>query len=586
MYEALYVNNFDVEEKLTAISDGPMNQSIAFTGNTGSGKSTTLRYLFGDNRNPSIRDSSQIVIPFFIDGIRTEIADIEETIVSQILVASDIIIEEHGVQIDDVKLVEFIAQNKRSLIRGRGIPKNAKPSEIISHLEEHKPYAHAAERLKFACEFSNNIDRVLLIVDDIESAPHDRQQAIIKAILSFKNCLHNTRNEARTFKSAFIFSCRPATYEMIRHDTQVNGFPQRKQIFLARTAKLDDILQCRFNFAIKMLGEGKIGNIDPTLSDAKDIQKWREAFSTFGGVMSDISGNFGHLILEMANNNIRQAMAEIQNMLEHSSWFERDGHVGGAFNVRENEYRTTHVGVFRAMVLQDRACFSYQADTLLVNPFFNFSDPEGDLMGCHIFKLFFQQAKQRRVVLLEEKRLKEKLEICFPDRVVDDHFDEILNYFAGEEAIRFEDHNGNKVVIPQNKLFTIYKTLVQTSVFLEFFFDATYQRRNAVEKYSMKYHRGLSRIPADKQFLALFDFVEQVIEAERDIFERVRRRGFVEIYDKNFGPQLISKRVLDGLIKNCHLYYNTGRNVKELPDELSKRMIEIRTYLRASKLLR
>lgn len=586
MYERLYVHNTDLEEKLLAIADGPMDQSIAFTGSTGSGKSTTIRYLFGDNRNPTIKDGKQIVIPFFIDGIRTEIADIEEIIVSQILVASDIIIEEHEVSITDGDLVKFIAQNKKSLIRGRMFPRNATDTQIIDRLEEKKPYAFAAERLKYACEKSTKIDRVLLIVDDVESAPYDKQQAIIKAILSFKSCLNNTRNETRTFKTAFIFSCRPATYEILRRDNQVNGFPQRKPIALKSPVALDDVIKKRFQFAIDAIGEGRIGRIDPTLKETKDIEKWREAFEKLSSVMGDITSHFGYFILEICNNNIRQAMVEIQNLLDHSWWFERDSHESGAFSVIENEYRTTHVGIFRAMILQNATCYSYQSDSVLVNPFFNFEHGDGDLIGCHIFKYFFQQAKSHRVLMIDEKRLKQKLEICYAENVVDDYYQNVIEYFESEEAVRFEVHSGGRAIVPQCKVFALYKSLSETGVFLEFFRDATFLNRDGVYRYSMTPYNGTSHMSSDNQFLALFDFVEQIIEAERDVYERVRRRGLVQEYDKNFGPQLISKRVLDGVTKNVHLYYKTGRRIGKLPSRVSKRILELHAYLKASRLLR
>lgn len=586
-----YVSHPKIEERLKQFIDAPRNQITALTGARGAGKSTILRHVFGFTTQPSFYSPTTLVIPFFMDTYRTDLVDVDDLIFAQISAAADLALSQKNLRMTDSDLFDFITKHKTSLLHGMSVKRNSNKEQRIDHLRKEKPYAYAAECLKFAASDSD-INRIILIVDDIESSEYVLQKRLIKGILHFRDCLKNTGIIRRTYRAEFIFACRPATFSLLKREPEIDGFSIRSPIHLAEPVALADIIQTRFDIAIKAIGEGRIpGGFDQPLSRTQDQQQWREAYDALMTVTGAITSRYGDAITRLCNNDLRRAMNETMDVLINSRWYEVSNHQSGAFDVLGENYRTTLAGVFRAMTLKGARVYRGIADDCCVpNVFFNFESNEADLMVVYILKTFFEMGRIRPVNYFTLSSLKDKLEICYNRDIVEMYFDGAVDYMADHEMIRQEEieRNGSRVryLIPMTKSFFAWRSLSDNSIFLEFFRDSTYMKHESSQLYNNGRLCATARLRGSELFKACADFVEEVAEAERRVRTHVSRGGHFDSYRRSFGTRPIARHLLRGLKKSISTYYEAplrgGPKGETIPGDLSTRVRQVEAYMKGA----
>ena len=355
-FKLAYVPVPHAEEGLRLFIDAPQSSIAAFIGPRGIGKSTVLRYIFGLGSSPSLFDENTILIPFYLDTISTKFADPDQVILSQILASVTLIKKHRTVTITDDRLAEFIRAHKAQLLEALDLKRDATDHERVAHLKSRNPYAWVAEELKY-CVANAGLNRIILLVDDIESAPFLDQKALVQGALKFRDCLKNTGGRRSTYRADFIFTCRASTYEMLQRDSEINGFNIRRNIRFEKPVDLNDIIRNRFELAISALGSGQIGELR-TERWAADRGKWQEAFDVLMERLKTTTERHGQIVTELCNYNIREAMTEINYVLMNSRWYERSGPHEGAFDIHDQNYRMTDAGFFRSLILKDREYFS------------------------------------------------------------------------------------------------------------------------------------------------------------------------------------------------------------------------------------
>lgn len=588
----VYVDNPDFEERLKKRITSPRTQITAITGARGIGKSTNIRFFFGVSTQPKILSESEIfsriphnrkrpepnendqylIVPFYLDTHNASTENLDRILTSQILSAAELVSRERGIEFSESKLYDFVNTHKSQLVTYSELPIDATPPQRIEHFRKVNPYGYVTELMKYTLHMSD-ISRVVLIVDDIESCSYEVQKGIVLGILKLRDCLKNVGNLKRSYVPDYIFTCRPATFTLLRSDSEIDGFSVGHPIEIKRPADLREIVKKRFEYAVKVIGAGKsLANMG-ALADVKNRTSWDEAYEAFEHVVDNVTSSYGPLIVDLCNHDVRRALIDLQESLRNSRWYEKYGHDQGAFVVDINRYHYSATGIIRALVLRDREYYSEELDSILPNLFFNRENNEADLMLMHIIKYFFEATRSNRVVSIDKSRLKSALWIAYKKEDIDEYFDEIIGYalkteIVREEIVKSKGGRNKRYLIPMNKGFSLWKNCASASIFIEFFRDNTFLEHDIVKYYPQSRARGTCRLDSETKFIVSADFISEIAAAEAKIIKFIRDKRSMEKYIRSFGKRSISRQLLWGLNHSIRRYYRSLPKQPKPPKEV------------------
>ncbi|NVK99292.1 hypothetical protein KQ247_14870 [Ruegeria pomeroyi] len=587
----VYVNNPEIEEKLRRRVSSPTTHITALTGARGIGKSTTLRYFFGVSTQPKLKSLKEIfpgqtgrgvktvIVPFYLDtygvpeGGKLSDAKIRSILTSQIQAAAELIYRTYNVEVSDEELFDFINTHKSQLVTFPELGLKPTPRARIERFRSADVYAYTTELLKFGLH-NSDIERVILIVDDIESCSFESQKNIVKGIMRLRDCLKNFGDLPRTYVPDYIFTCRPATFNLLKSHPEVDGYSIGHSINFNKPASIAEVVSRRFDYAKKVLGEGRAPNAMGTLGNVKNLETWREAYRAFEAIINSVASVNEAFIANLCNHDLRRALIDLQGALRNSRWYERETHSQGAFKITEDKYNFSTAGIIRAFVLRENEYYSEEVDTVLPNLFFNHERDEIDLMVLHILKFCFEQTRSKRITAIPLSRISDALKIPYRVEVVKNHFDEVLDYMISTEIVRQEmvkmpgDRTRMRYIIPMNKGFALWRACRSTSVFLEFFRDNTFMFHNSVGTFQKGRTIGTSRLDSEHKFIFTAEFISEVAGSESKIYRFINKYRDMQKYREVFGTRFISRPLLWGFRDSLRRHYGLARYNSDLPTDV------------------
>ena len=598
----VYVPNPKFEDKFRRLISSPRSNITPITGARGIGKSTSIRYFFGASTQPKLISLSRIfdrsnggnrdicvVIPFYLDTHNITEENVERILTAQIQSAAELVAREKDINLSDSEVFDFVHTHKSQLVTYPELPLEASVSDRMRQFRGKNIYGYVTELLKFTLHMSD-VNRVILVVDDIESSPYEVQKALVKGVFKLRDCLRNVGALKRSYIPDYIFTCRPATFTMLKADPEIDGFSIGYAIELKEPAPLGEIVKKRFDYAIKVIGEGKkFANMEG-LSDVENLESWRDAYSALNMIIKRLSHLGSSFIVDICNHDIRRALTDFQEILRNSRWYEAFSHSAGAFTVQEMDFQFSSSGVIRAMVLRDHDFFSEELESSIPNLFFNREPHDADLMLIHVVKFFFEKTRSHRVVAIKKPMIKAALKSCYPPDFVNENFDDILNYARNEEILREERvrdlRRTETYVIPLPKAFRLWQLCGKSSVFLEFFRDNTFLEHSRVVDYPKARTIGTSRLSADEKFVLCGDFVCEIARSEIELYERIRTSGSAQSkYKKLFGSRSVSRHLFLGLSASMRRHYKSPSSVVVPRDVSISRKKASKLSLRAKDFL-
>lgn len=586
-----YIKNPPIDNQIKRFIDRRKNVMTAITGPKGIGKSTTIRQFFGVLQQPSFSsfDEKTIIIPFYIDSYN--IKQINENlklaaksiITSQIRNSSRLIHEKFSLNLDDKSFANFINTHKSQLLEDINQPLDASLEERVLFFRENKPYAYVAELLKYAL-IRSPVNRVILIVDDLESSSYEEHKEIILGLMRLRECLKSTGKQPRNYKVEFIFSVRPATLKHLNDDIQIDGFNIRNPISFRTPVDFAAILNRRFSNIITRVHSGKkfINNEVP--DEIETIEKWESSFSVLSRVINAISENQSDLIASLCNYDFRMAQNELVSCLENSRWFEVQSHDEGAFEILDQNYRTTDAGIIKSLALKELNSFLPSKDGIVSNIFYNYRDEKLDLCIIMILRFFMQNYKNYGIgKSISKSEIRDALFTCYDEYTVVQSIDDILSHMSWAGLLRDEKvfNNSTKKIetkyILMNRGPKLIESLKQTSVFLEIFRDNTFLDMKNIRNFSKSNPTALYS-PMDRH-LAIADFIDQIITWEWRLKDRSRDLGTLEEYDDRFSKYVISHSCIIGFEKSMkRFFFNRETKRTRIPNSLSSKIKALRSY--------
>jgi energy-coupling factor transporter ATP-binding protein EcfA2 len=591
-FEDTYVPVPKVEAALAEHLSTPTGQMTVLTGNRGIGKSTILRKMFGPISIPSLIER-RLIVPFLLDATQySQVEDGEklieaiiDAVTSQLDAASDTLAS----GIPDFVHVEsdfykFINTHAPRLLKSRKLRANSSFEERLEFLKENKPLAYYAELVKYRSR-NSVAERIVFLIDNIEHIDPTVQKRFVESIISLRNCFYNTTDADLEYVVDIALTCRPETLEYFRHNGNIKGWSTPKKVAIVEPVDLSLLLEKRLQNAIELIGSAKKGTLG-RLQNVADVESWRSAYLELLKILTAMSERHGKIVVELANLDLRLSMDFLFHTLKNSRWFYHGAeNVGGAFDdIREQDYRASYAGFFRALILRDSDLYESQSNEVIGNVFYNTEDePEADLM-CFYIALYMQKFALRRAI--SKKQITDALAVVYDraiiDRCIGDRISAMENSgLIYHDRIVFElEHRNEDGYLATERLNAVMYGLKESSMFLEFYRDDVWISRKALGTIA-----PTSSVDGKSKFLHTIRMIAEFLQIEMRLLRTVSSAGKADIYEKYFGKKRIGQICLDGFLSSTSKYYkdrNTGKT--DIPTPIKNMILEVKGTLQAMSL--
>lgn len=383
--EIPYVQNPEPEQVLSSclVKDPLLDKILVFTGLTGSGKTTTLRHVFGLEKNASnpCFVGQTVVIP--VDFNRSQRSP-QDGILGSLRVAVNKICNTYQLDYPDLENESFYKYIEQK--RADFLSLNPKHGQRTSHKErmntfvETMPTTFASCQLQYVMDHpENRLELVVLVVDNIEAflaqkATGSQARYLGPVIEAFKlaDCI-GQRDTPTKWRFNMLIACRHHIWRIMKGDfsdnTPENALLQsyvatQMPYDLADPVKINDIVRKRDEVFSKQ---------------QRDSEKWNTSVKVVNTVLRTMDTNIGDFVQQLELNDIRKTMLKMQEVILHRGLqrISDEEIVAGAFQIDSvDQFDLTRVNIVKTIGLGGQKYYSGE-NSIIPNLFMN--DPDEGL---------------------------------------------------------------------------------------------------------------------------------------------------------------------------------------------------------------
>ena len=572
-FEEVYVHDYEFEEKVENFRNSVGNMASFCVGYTGIGKSTSVRYCFGIGvKNISCYNFArkELVFPAFFDGHNLE-KDYSQDLAKKISGCCNYIEKENLDLKQYLKtdqglkdLYEFIELTKPEILEVDPV-KLLDLSEVeeikyklSTALREHK-YSYYAIRLKFLISKKyDKYKRLVIVLDDIESLPHQYQQDLIRLYLSFYDCMGNTIYPADGNYNVNMLIClRPHTLRLFNNNRNLETYPiNGTPITKDKVIDLSAMFQKRFEYYTNK-GTKAIGN----------IETWRECYSALTEMNNMFSGQYKTMIVNLCFMNIRESLSYYAKIFANRFWVQKNKEIYAEFTVNSADYIFNNITIIRALSCNESSVYFDSDDNLLPCLFFSKDKKDLSVHCLLLIKLFYDRCSDGEpygINAIRKDDVTHDLESIFDDADIKKEFNECIIYLFKRRILRKsirdkDDYNlmdrtgslkDESMLYLSSKGAEMWRMLSQDSVLLELFREQAFRDYSADSFNELSSFELMAQNRQEEIFYDLLKYIERIYYTEDDIHSKIRGIQKKEKFKRVFGNYLVAEHLLLGVEKS------------------------------------
>lgn len=573
-FEEFYVSDSDFEKQIESFRTSRTNMVKFCVGYTGIGKTTSIRHCFGlgvSKEASQYTDKKELVFPTFLDGYQLD--DIKRFDLSLRIAAVCTELEERHPELRALlktvngkkEFYEFIrkhtafALEKINPIDAMDMDENQLIKEKLQCAYNGSPYEFQANKLKFyIMKNYDKYERLVIILDDIETLPEKYQCEIIAQFLKFHECMQNTDYPGNhKYHINLLISVRPHTHRIFRYNRKIETFAISEPAILKKeSVDLDAIFKNRFNY-YKNQRINEVGNFDT----------WTECYNEVISMNSAFEGKYKDMIRNLCFMNIREALASYAKVFANRFWVQKNKIKEDYFTVVSPEYSFNNINVIRALACnEEQVYWGDSSETIIPNIFYTTEDNDDYSIICLLVIQYFRKKKRGEVYGLNSETLEnvinEWTNIFGRDFVR--KFVSALEFLFERKILRKSIYDTDDVetldtkesITDKSKLYIsprgneMYEMLGRDSVLLEML------RENAWRDFENRNYSELSSNELMKEskqkiiFQDLLDYIDYLCEIEDDVLSVVKVLKKNRDYKVAFGNTPVTQLLLTGVRKS------------------------------------
>lgn len=576
-FERIYVNDVSFEEKIEDFRNSIGDMAVFCVGYTGIGKTTSIRYCFnlGIKNTPIyIEERKELVFPSFFDGHNNLEIDISQDLASKIssvctyLERQNEDLKAHMRTTQGLKsLVEFIQETKPEIVEVDPldllyVSETEEVKLRLKYAMENHNYSYQAIRLKYMiAKKYEKYQRLIIILDDVESLPHDYQQHLIRLYLSLFECMANTEFPQETeYNINLLISLRPHTFRLFNNNRNLETYPiSVNPITKDNPIDLAEMFQKRFDYYTET-NPRVIGNID----------SWNECYHHLKDMNQMFSGQYKMMIINLCYMNIREALSYYARIFANRLWVQKNKEQYAEFTVNIPDYTFNNITIIRALACNESKVYFDEENCLIPCVFLNNQREDYTIYSLLLMYLFYKRRVENvyyGVRSQKKKDLMEELRYIFSEGQVK-IFEECLFYLFERRILRKsirdkDDYNtmdrrdslkDDSLLYLSSKGEEMWRMFSQDSVLLELFREEVYRD---YERYDFDELSSFELMENGRQkdiFLDLLKYIDFLSDEEDNlrtsIGDCLKKRKYGEI----FGNFTIASYLLNGV--ECSLRYS------------------------------
>lgn len=578
--------------ELTGVLKSPMDSVTVFVGKKGNGKTLDLQESYGCNNNAITlrQDDRTVVIPMFFHGLlagketvsREESADrIKRDIERQVAAASRRIEKENPVAGEwfhqegrDSEFCDFIQNSNPKALETPNDWENESVKEMLETAKETEYFIYAASKLKFhLAKGPAGFDRVLILIDGVESLDESVRDLVISQYLRFYECMRNfpVQNGGRRVYINLVISLRPNTYYTMKAQGVFENYDEAFVIYKEYQIDLSEYFR------------EKVAKL-PEEVRTKDEVRWNEALRMVTILTEKFEKKYSNMIMGLTDLNLRYALKVCEDILSNPVWVTRAARTDPNVEGMRDEYVFNNITVLRAIACGSDLVYMGGEDNLIPNVLYNTPECDNALISLYIIAYFvkrYEYSGQPRAVGSKRKDVWRDFEDVFGEQIdgigeFKSRFEETVSYLLRCGVLGGTDDDMSIT----SKGREIYNMLAADSVLMELYREDYYKIYNSSDAEGFK--SSFDLMQEDKQefiFKGLLEMMWHLLEREKNVVKAAKRKGAYNKYVSLFGNESMTGHLLSGVNKSVD--YSGKYQVSEVQEERTRLAGEISNMMNA-----
>lgn len=597
-FEKIYVTDVDFENKLEDFRNSVSSMAAFCVGYTGIGKTTSIRHCFGLGVKKIAvynEERKELIFPAFYDGHNLEI-DFSEDLAKKIGAVCSFLEQENPdlkilLKTDSglIEFLEFIQETKPELldVDPLAVLNMSEMEEVryrLSSAFKHHKYSYYAMRLKFMImKKYDKYERLIIILDDVESLPHTYQQALMRLYLSFFECMNSTiyPNDSE-YNINLLISIRPHTFRLFNNDRNLEAYSiLRYPITKDEPVDLSDLFKKRFDYYTET-NPRVIGNIG----------SWTECYNQLETMNRMFAGQYKSMIINLCFMNIREALSCYSRIFANRLWVQKNKEFYAEFTVNVPDYVFNNITIIRALACNESSAYFDEPNNLFPCVFKNSKQKDYSIYCLLLLSVFYQRRQVREyygVKSQKKKDLMNELEQIFEPEMVSKFEESIYHLFEKRilrKSIRDKDDyrtldrkeslKDDSLIYLSSKGEEMWRMLSQDSVLLELFRESVYRDYGKYDFNDQSSYELMNGGNQKEIFLDLLRYIEYLGYKEDDLRSSITNKNKMGKYKSMFGNELTVSHLLEGV--NCSLKYSGKYEDAEIKNKYLQLQNQLNSY--------
>lgn len=383
-----YIPDEDMHMELLRLLAEPMDSVSVLIGCPGIGKTSDIQNCFQTyNGVPRFCDEFKaIILNCTFDGSfpQTDNPEFFEAEIAKRIASVCAAIERNSPSVGkqfysaagQQDFLEFILRTNPEALEGTTSFKVKSIEQTLQLMEKREYFIYAASKLKFYLSMPQTAyERMLVIVDNIEAQQPSSQNQLVLDFSRLYSCLRNIPDilDGKRIYVNLLFSMRTDTYFRLKNLMTVlpSGVREiRKQMHIA----LGPYFRKKADLVCGERGK-------------QNYEKWKEAETALFTICEKFDSKYSHMIMGLANKNVRQAMIILKKILSSPIWISKDACTDKSVE-GGGGYIFNNITVIRAIACGKSLVYFNSADQLIPNVFYNMDSEDNSIISLYIIAYF------------------------------------------------------------------------------------------------------------------------------------------------------------------------------------------------------
>lgn len=583
-FEKMYVPDREFECEIDNFLQSINSTARFCVGYTGIGKTTAIRHCFnlGISAAPVLTTPSRlmenkrmVIFPTFLDGY-VQLDEDGFDLPSRISAVCTALEMEHPelqyIYKTSSGLKEFynfiLDHVPHILERGGDVCDLTQISDeeyIIKRLNnamKFSPLDYNACKLKYYILKKYEVyDRLVIILDDVETMPENFQERIIIDYLHLFDCMQNTDYpKDSNYCVNLLVSLRPHTYRIFSNGIRgrmLDAYPIEAAILKQHSVDLAELFRKRFDY-YTALAPKLIGN----------PEAWRVSYNELMLINHAFDGQYKNMISNLCFMNVRSSLTQYAKIFANRFWIQRNQIKSDAFAVISNKFTINNITVSRAIGCGNSMMFTGEYNPAIPNFFYTTPDMDYSVLCLLVMQYFRKKMhffsggiveygldaqplgtiyEEWRNVLDEErvKHLSCALQHLFECKILRKS---IIDFDDYQTLDTLESIDGSSRLYISPRGIELMDMLERDSILLEMLRECAWRDyRNHEGNYCKECSYELVQNgETSKLYIDLLEYIETLCQAEEEFFFSQGNANLYE-YRKLFGDDLVVEWLVHGV---------------------------------------